>query len=208
MALSPDGQKLVYCINDGGRSFLVLRSLNGFELQPLEGTENATHPFFSPDGQWIGFCADGKLKKVSASGGSVEILADAPGFRGGSWGINGQIVFSPRYASGIYSVPASGGEIKAITLLDSSLMERSHRWPQILPDGKQILYTIGDVDNPNSYEDARIAIQSMENGKRYLLDVRGEMARYIEPGYLIIARNGVLLASLFDLKRKKLFNLS
>jgi serine/threonine-protein kinase len=204
MDLSPDGTKLVYCINDGGRSFLVLRTLNSFELQPLEGTDNATGPFFSPDGQWIGFCADGKIKKVSARGGSVEILADAPGFRGGSWGIDDNIVFSPSYGSGLLSVPVSGGEVKVISVPDSSLKERTHRWPQILSDGKQVLYTIGDVDNPNSYDDANIAIQSLETGERQLLDVRGEMARYIEPGYLIIARRGILLAAPFNLKKKKL----
>jgi serine/threonine protein kinase len=203
MALSPDGEYLVYCMSDAGKSYLYLRPLNSFEAHPIEGTSNATGPFFSPDGQWIGFNADGKIKKVSIKGGAVEILADAPGFRGGSWGTDGYIIFSPSYSAGLVSVSATGGTPKVISVPDTSNNERTHRWPQVLPDGEHVIYTIGDVDNPNAYDNAQIAIQSLKSGERQILDVRGEMAWYIEAGYLVVARKGVLLTAPFDIEERK-----
>jgi serine/threonine-protein kinase len=204
IALSPDGSHLAYCMSDAEKSYLYLRSLNSFEAHPLEGTSNATGPFFSPDGNWIGFNADGKIKKVSIKGGAVEILADAPGFRGASWSSDGNIIFSPTYSAGLMSIPPTGGTPKVISVPDTSNNERTYRWPQVLPDGKHVIYTIGDVDNPNDYDNAQIAIQSLESGERQILDVKGEMARYIEPGYLVVARKGALLAAPFDLDERKL----
>ncbi len=200
LALSPDGNTLVYTLAEDGQSQLYLRSLNGFNSIPISGTNNAQAPFFSPDGQWIGFLADGKIKKVHVSGGQVETICDTPGFRGASWGPDNTIVFSPRLNSGLMVVSATGGAVRQISTLDSTHMERTHRWPQVLPDGKWVLYTIGDQNNPNSYVDARVAIQSLETGEQHILNVRGEMARYVEPGFLIIARNGTLLAAPFSLK--------
>lgn len=95
---------------------------------------------------------------------------------------------------------ASGGRVQEFSKLDSSRNERTHRWPQFLPDGKWVLYTVGDQSNPNSYLDASLVMQSVETGERHILDVRGEMALYLEPGYLIVGRNGALLAAPFSLK--------
>ncbi|MFN0159247.1 MAG: protein kinase domain-containing protein [Bacteroidota bacterium] len=200
VAISPDGQFVAYSLTESGSSRIFLRALNNFQSTPIKGTENGTAPFFSPDGQWIAFAADGKIKKVPASGGSVETICEAPGFRGASWGPDNKIIFSPEFASSLMSVSAGGGSVQVFSKLDSAGKERTHRWPSILPDGKWVLYTIGDPNNPNSYADALLAIQSTETGERHILDVRGEMAQYVEPGYLIVARSGALLAAPFSLK--------
>ncbi|MFQ5583532.1 MAG: protein kinase, partial [Calditrichia bacterium] len=209
IALSPDGKTFVYALVEKGVTQLYLRPLDSFESRPIPGTENGTDalqpasPFFSPDGQWLGFLADGKIKKIPVAGGAVETICDAAGFRGASWSEMGSIVFSPAYGSGLMRVAASGGEIKPFSRLDSSRNERTHRWPQVLPGGEWVLFTIGDQNNPNSYINAHIALQSLKTGERHLLNVRGEMARYVEPGYLIVSRGGVLLAAPFNLKNFK-----
>src|SRR3989338_215193 len=194
LALSPDGRILAYTLSDGGASQIYLRSLDKYDVQPLKGTINGTAPFFSPDGQWIGFFTEGKIKKVPTAGGSVETICDAPGFRGASWGPDDRIYYSPDFASGIMSVSSAGGDIRSFSALDTSKGERTHRWPQVLPGGKAILYTLGDQRNPNSYEDASFVLQSVESGERVMLNVKGEMARYVEPGYLIVGRNAYLFA--------------
>ena len=121
----------------------------------LSGTENARDPFFSPDGQWLGFFADGKLKKVSVDGGAAVILCDAPNDRGGSWGEDGTIVFSPVLRTALSKVFSAGGSPQPLTTLDKQTGEVTHRWPQVLPGGKAILFTSGITTG--SYEDAEIA---------------------------------------------------
>jgi serine/threonine-protein kinase len=200
IALSPDGSMLAFTMFESGVTQIYVRSLMNFQCVPLKGTANGTAPFFSPDGQWIGFAADGKIKKIPVQGGAVEIVTDAVGFRGASWGTDDRIYFSPTFASGIMSVSSKGGDPKVISTLDTIRHERTHRWVQVLPGCGYVLYTLGDVNNPNSYSDAPIVIQSIESGERHVLDVRGEMARYVEPGYLIVGRNGSLLAAPFSLK--------
>ncbi len=199
IALSPDGSILAYTMFESGITKIYVRSLKNFLGMPLKGTENGTAPFFSPDGQWIGFEADGKIKKIPVQGGAVEIVTDAVGFRGASWGSDDRIYFSPSFSSGIVSVNSKGVDLRNISTLDTVRHERTHRWVQVLPGCKYILYTIGDVNNPNSYSDAPIVIQSIETGERHVLDVRGEMAKYVEPGLLIVGRNSTLLAAPFSL---------
>ncbi len=199
IALSPDGRLLAYSLTKGGVSQLYLRPLSSFDAKPIKGTEGGTSPFFSPDGQWLGFVADGKILKIPVSGGGAEKLCDAPGFRGACWAPDGRIIFSPEFASGLMSVSATGGPVKVFSILDSARHERTHRWPQVLPGGKWVLYTVGDQSNPNSYLDAPLVMQSLETGERHTLDARGEMARYVDPGYLVVGRNGSLLVAPFDL---------
>ncbi|MEX2117624.1 MAG: protein kinase [Bacteroidota bacterium] len=199
LSISPNGHLLVYTLSEAGSSQLYIRSLDSYEVHPIRGTTNGTSPFFSPDGQWIGFVADGRIKKVPAAGGTVETLCDAQGFRGAAWGFDNRIYFSPGFSSGLMSVSAMGGEPIVFSTLDSARGERTHRWPQVLPGGKWILFTVGNQNNPNSYSDAVFMVQSVETGERRELNVRGEMAQYVEPGYLIVARNGSLLAAPFSL---------
>lgn len=199
LALSPDGRQIVYALSEGGGSQLYIRSIDNYEAHPIRGTTNGTAPFFSPDGQWIGFVADGKIKKVPAAGGTVEALCDAQGFRGAAWGPDNRIYYSPTFSAGLMSVSANGGTPSLFSSLDSSRGERTHRWPQVLPGGEWVLYTVGIQSNPNSYTDAVLMLQSTETGERHELDVRGEIARYVEPGYLVVGRNASLLAAPFSL---------
>lgn len=198
ITISPDGKYIAYIGTNNGGSQIYLRSMTAYNMTPIEGTEGADNPFFSPDGKWIAFFANGKLKKISLTGGTPETLCDAPGDRGGSWADNGKIYFSPNYASGIMEISSDGGNETVVTNLDTLKSERTHRWCQVLPGSKWMLYTIGNQTNVNSYDNSLIALQSLVNNKRYILNVRGDMVKYIEPGILIISRNGNLYASKFN----------
>jgi len=198
ISISPDGKYIAYIGTKNGSSQIFLRSITDFNMISLEETEGADNPFFSPDGKWIAFFSNGKLKKISVNGGTPETLCDAPGDRGGYWADNGKIYFSPNYASGIMEISSDGGNETVVTKLDSSKSERTHRWCQVLPGSKWILYTIGNQTNVNSYDNSLIALQSLVNNKRYILNVSGDMVRYIEPGILIIARNDNLYAAKFN----------
>ena len=145
VALSPDGTHLVYVANEQ----LYLRPMESWEGSPISGTEGSWWPFFSPDGQWVGFFADGKLKKVSVNGGAPLILCDAPSARGASWGTNDTIVLGT-ISAGLLQVPAAGGIPNVLTTLDSEAGERNHRYPQALPDGRTVLFNqFGGTDHPN-----------------------------------------------------------
>ena len=139
VALSPDGTRLVFAAaGPEGPQRLWLRALNGQEPQGLAGTEDATYPFWSPDGRHIGFFARRKLKTIELGSGAVETLCDAPNGRGASWGSRGVIVFSPDYRSGLFSIPASGGA--PVRLTEPGKADPSHRVPFFLPDGKHVLF--------------------------------------------------------------------
>ena len=201
LAISPDGMQLVYAAGRGESNQLYLRAMERFEVASLEGTENATGPFFSPDSQWVGFFANGKLKKINLRGGLPLTLCDTPDNRGGSWGPDNTIIFAPDATSGLMRVPASGGTPQALTSPDASKGERTHRWPEILPGGKAVVFTIGSLDSADYYLDAKIAVESLETGKREILPVEGTFARYDPAGYLLVAQRGGLFAVPFDLKR-------
>ena len=199
LTFSPDGYHIVFCGESGDPpiSQLYLRALDSENAEPLVGTEGAIGPFFSPDGKWIGFWADGELKKLPITGGPASTIcneAEAP--FGASWGSNNRIVFG-RMDGGLLEVPASGGEPKALTLVDSAQGEWSHRLPRILPDGKAVLFTIARRQFPN-WDESDIAVQSLESGQRKLLIRGGADGRYIQSGHLVFARKGALMAAPFD----------
>jgi serine/threonine-protein kinase len=204
IAISPDGNTIAYCVVENLNTVIYIKSLKDFKVTKLDGLGNVTgEPFFSPDGNWLGFNADGKLKRVSTAGGAVDVIYDNPAFRGAAWTSDNSIIYSPSYGSGLITIPVSGGTSKVLTTLDTLRGERTHRWPQLLPDGKHVLFTIGSINSPNSYEDADLAIYSMEDNKKHILSVKGEMGRYVEPGYLVIAKGGKLMAAPFDLANYK-----
>ena len=202
LAISPDGMHLVYVAGSGESKRLYLRSMDRLEVTPLEGTENASSPFFSPDSQWIGFFASGKLKKINVRGGFPTTLCDTtPDDRGGSWGSDDTIIFAPGAGTGLMRIGASGGTAQALTSPDRDKRERTHRWPEILPGSKAVVFTIGSMDSIDYYLEAKIAVQSLETGKREILPVQGTFARYDPAGYLLFAQRGGLFAAPFDLKR-------
>jgi len=140
VALSPDGRKLAFVARTAeGTDLLWVRPLDAPSARSLGGTEGAFYPFWAPDSQSLGFFAGGKLKTVSASGGPVVTVCDAPGTRGATWGSDGTILFALTWG-GLQSVSASGGLPVAVTALDASRIEVSHRWPYFLPDGHHFIY--------------------------------------------------------------------
>ncbi|MGH9657673.1 MAG: protein kinase domain-containing protein, partial [Bryobacteraceae bacterium] len=143
IAVSPDGRRVAFVANSpDGRGVLTVRPLGSLADVALAGTEGATCPFWSPDGSEVAFFADGKLKKVPASGGAIQTLCDAGRSGGGTWNQDGVIVFARGPYDGLYRVPSAGGVPVPITTLDAGRGETAHRWPQFLPDGRHFLYVV------------------------------------------------------------------
>ncbi|HXW06431.1 MAG TPA: protein kinase [Vicinamibacterales bacterium] len=142
--LSPDGRRLAFTGREDENSQwrLWIHSLESSRSDPMPGTDGAMQPFWSPDGRFVGFFADRKLKIVSADPGALAVraIADAPEPRGGTWSPDGTIFFARNIEDGIYRVDAAGGEVRTVTVLDRDKRQNSHRWPQILPDGRGLLY--------------------------------------------------------------------
>src|SRR5262245_6337564 len=198
LAFSPDGSRIVYVGKPGTSRQLYVRPIDRFTASPIPGTEGAENPFFSPDGQWIGFFADGKLKKISLGGGPPAILCDSLGALGGSWGPDDTILFAPQFTSGIWKISAKGGEPQRLTAPDPGRKERAQIWPRILPGGKSALLTIW---TGRSWDEARIAVVDLATGRRRTLLEGGTDAHYSPTGHIVYERGGSLLAVPFDAKR-------
>jgi serine/threonine-protein kinase len=204
VALSPDGTLLVFSGRKNGRQQLYLLALNRLDATPIAGTDNSNSPFFSPDGQWLGFWtgavepgAIGELKKVRLDGSPAVSLAKVAPLRGATWGSN-DIVFATVEGEGrLWRVPAAGGMPETLTRLDSN-DGRRHSLPHMLPDGRRVLYTIG---NPGSnFADGQVAVMSLATGDTHVVLDQGVDARYVSSGHLVYARDGTLMAVPFDLK--------
>jgi serine/threonine-protein kinase len=194
VALSPDGRHLVYTANNQ----LYLRAMDQLEATPMRGTEDtAREPFFSPDGQWVGFYSRGQLKKVSINGGAPVTLCDALNPWGASWGEDDTIVFG-QGGQGIFKVPATGGTAEVLVNADSQKGELYHG-PQVLPGGKAVLFTYRTIGS--NWDDAQIVVQSLETGERQTLIEGGTDARYLPTGHLVYAQVGTVMAVPFDLTR-------
>ena len=199
IAFSPDGKLIVFSAGDSQGSRLYRRSLDDFEAVAMKNTEGASGPFFSPDGQWVAFWADGLLKKLPSAGGPAVTLcetSDRPPF-GASWGPNNSIVFAPRSNGEIFEVSADGGEPRAITSLGEG--EYAHRLPRRLPDGESLLFTV--MKRRGSWEDAAVVAQSIRSGERSVLVESAADGRYLPSGHLVFLRQGTLMAMSMDLKR-------
>jgi serine/threonine-protein kinase len=198
IALSPDGTRLAFVGNDEARSHLYLQAIEGSETKALQGTIDATNPFFSPDGQWLAFFADGKLKKIPTSGGTPVVLADAGSSRGGNWGDDGTIVFTPSARGvGVFQVSADGGTSRPITTLDPAKGETSHRQPELLPGGNAVLFTAYGA----TYQDVSIVAQSLKTGDRHVLVEGASLPHYSPTGHLLYVQPklpGVVMAVAFD----------
>ena len=200
IAISPDGTRIVQRPGGSANTHLHMRALTSPVWTQISGTAGASSPFFSPDGKWIAFFGGNKLKKVPADGGSALALTDALNPRGATWSEDGSIYYTPTPSSGIWSVSADGGDAKEITRPDRKKSENSHRWPQALPGGRHILMTVRTA-SISSFDDARIAVLSLEDGTwRTVLD-GATFARYVPSGHLVFARGQSLYALPFDLKK-------
>lgn len=197
IAISPDGSKLAFVATDSlGKNYLWVQPLNALSGQQLTGTEGAYYPFWSADSRFIAFFANGKLKKINTAGGPPVTLCDASQGRGGSWNLNGDIVFAPRQSGEIYMVSAGGGNPQIITKLDSSLNQQTHRWPCFLPDGKHFFYFARTSAGAKSENDA-IYIASLD-GKINKSLVRAQSNIDYALGYVIYIRENTLMAQHFD----------
>jgi eukaryotic-like serine/threonine-protein kinase len=204
-ALSRNGTHLVYVADLGETSQLYVRPLDQLQASPISGTQGAYGPFFSPDGGWVGFFAENKLKKISLQGGDPVVLCEARTPHGGSWGPDDTIVFSDEEGDKLIQVPANGGQARAVRVSGieiSSLGSRELRFysPQILPGGKWVLVSI-PVSADWGF--ARIAALSFETGElEYLID-GGTSPYYVPTGHLVFTRGKTLMAAPFDLAHRK-----
>jgi serine/threonine protein kinase/Tol biopolymer transport system component len=200
VVLSPDGTQLVYVAQKEETTQLYLRPIHEFEAQPISGTEGARGPFFSPDGNWVAFHADGKLKKVSLLGGTPQLICDAKSGLGGTWSEDGTIYFGDWKKASLIRVPAAGGDPELLAaglrMVNEETFEHSYFWPEILPGAKNLLYTIW-----NKPQDMNVAVYSLEGKEHKTLIERGGHARYLSPGFLVYTWQGDLMAVPFDLEK-------
>ena len=203
---SPDGRRFVFVgTNEKGNPSLWIRAVDSSESRAIGGTEGAQTPIWSPDGAWIGFFADGRLKKVSVTGGQPQTIAPLPGFQEASWGSRGVIVFRPSNRQPLFRVSESGGEAVPLTQLNEALGENSHRGPTFLPDGRRFLFTsrcasaannalyLGSLDSPQIQR-----VMSAQSKAIYL------PSPHDGAGALLYYRDGGLEARTFDADRNAL----
>jgi eukaryotic-like serine/threonine-protein kinase len=193
--LSPQGDKIAFVAHSGEDKSLWVRSLGTDTARQFEGTRGAMHPFWSPDGGYVGFFANGKLNKVAASGGPVSVLADAPNPRGGSWGVDDVIVFASSFLGPLSRVSAQGGALSVVTAIDPK-KHTTHRWPWFLPDGKHFIFlatshTGGDPQQNGIY------FGSIDGSEVRLVTATDSAAQYAS-GRLLYRASTALVAQPFD----------
>ena len=199
LAISPDASRLVFVSRSPDRTQrLFLHALDSATAIPLPGTENAEGPFFSPDGQWVAFFVDGKLKKIAVLRGVPATLSDAPSTRGGSWGEDGNIIFAPSNRNPLFRVSSAGGNPQPVTELKG---EWTHRYPQVLPGAEAFLFTSCKAVD---LETCAIEVQSVSSGQRRVLIQGGYYGRYLASGHLLYMHEGAVFAAPMNLKRFEL----
>ncbi len=194
LAISPDGTQLAYVATQAGTQQIYLRALDSAEAKPMPGTEGGSEPFFSPDSQWLGFFAGGKVKKISVGGGAAQNLGDAVVPLGGSWGSHRMIAFVPGLTSGLEQVSEEGGVPQPLARLEK--VEISHAWPEFLPDGKAVLF-----DVTSATVRSQVVVQSTATGERHIVIQAGAQPHYARSGHLVYAQGGNLMAAPFDPRR-------
>jgi Tol biopolymer transport system component/DNA-binding winged helix-turn-helix (wHTH) protein len=204
-APSPDGRRVAYVMFSADQPRLWVRRLDEIHGQPLPGTDDASFPFWSADSRHVAFFADGKLKRIDASGGPPRIICDAPAGEGGTWNADNAIVFAPDETSGLAKVSAAGGVPVPVTTLSSSEQEVSHRWPQFLPDGRHFLYLalsgfVGQsLISEASLERTRATFVGSLDSPQRILVMRGSRRSTYAGGRLLFMRQGSLMSQALDL---------
>ncbi len=194
---------MVYSAQKGNDPMrLYLRPMNSLEDRLLSGTDGAMNPFFSPDGQWVGFFAARQLKKIAVTGGAAQTICDTSDrATGASWGADDRIIFSsatpsPTGARGLYRVSADGGTPEPLTSPDAGSQNSFHRWPEILPGGQAVLFAMFATSS-----DSTVVAQRFDTGEPIVLAQGGTFPHYLATGHLVYQREGSLMAVPFDLDR-------
>jgi serine/threonine-protein kinase len=203
LAISPDGARLAFALRGAdGKTRLHTRLLQQSQVAPLAGTEGASGPFFSPDGEWIGFFADGKLKKIAVEGSAAVTLCDAPTGIGASWGDDGNIIAALEVTNVLSRIPSGGGTPVPVTKLNTG--EATHRWPQVLPGSQAVLFTAHRLVGAG-YDDANIELLSLRTGERKTLHRGGFYPRYLAAatgsagrGHIVFLHQSTLFAVPFQ----------
>ena len=203
IALSPDGTKLAFVATAAaGAPQLWVRPLDSTAAQPLAGTDDAAFPFWSPDSRSLGFFAQGKLRIIDASGGAVQTLADTPQPRGGSWGADGTILYTPDTLSAMFRIPAAGGTpSRAIGQERAAASIGSPRWPSFLPDGRHYIFFQYLPDNQGG--GGSIHLGALDSQQDTILVDSDYRAQYAS-GHLVFVHGGNLMSQTFDEKKLKL----
>ncbi|MGH9363698.1 MAG: protein kinase domain-containing protein [Thermoanaerobaculia bacterium] len=198
--ISPDGRYLAFNATDSsGKSRIYVRPLNALSAQPLAGTEGTTRPFWSPDSRFLGFFAEGKLKKIEVTGGPAQKICDAPSGADGSWSPEGVILYDGRANDPIYRVSAAGGTPVVAVKQDAARKETTVAWPEFLPGGRHYLYmATGQKPEDNAYR-----IGSLDSTESKALAPAQTLVTYAPPGYLLFVRDKTLVAQPFDAKAMK-----
>jgi serine/threonine-protein kinase len=190
VAISHDGARIAYVGLRDGRNRIFVRALDAPEATALEGTEGGDGPFFSPDGQWIGFFAGSKLRKIAVGGAALQELAEAPFHRGGDWGDDGYLYFAPTNIGGIWRVPEGGGTATEVTQVNADAGEISHRWPHRIAGTATLLYSVWTGPGDDEHH---VAVQAMGKKEHRLLVKGGDAPRYAaSPGLLLYTHRGQL----------------
>ena len=205
LAISSDGRFVVYSAIEENpvsqaKPKLYLRRMAQSSAKLIPGTEGGSHPFLSPDNRWVGFWADGKLKKIPVEGGVPATLCAASSLSGASWGRDNGIVFTDGLQSGLSIVSAEGGKPEALTKPDPKREESSHRLPSWLPNGKAVLFT---VMRHQWDSQPKLALLRLDTREWHVLLQDGSDARYVPTGHLVFLRQAVLMAVRFDPVRMK-----
>jgi eukaryotic-like serine/threonine-protein kinase len=192
--LSPDAKRIVFLVRAAdGKQRLATRLLSETHITLLAGTENAQDPFFSPDGRWLGFFADYRLKRVSVEGGAAVTVCEAPNDRGASWTGDDTIVLAPHIFGGLVRVSADGAVPEPLTSLAEG--EASHAWPQVIAEREVVIFTGGPANAPN------VQVSSLSSRATKIVVAAGYCGRYVPSGHLIYVHRNTLFAVRFDIDR-------
>jgi serine/threonine-protein kinase len=197
LALSPDGRQLVFVGQRDGKTALYLRPLDRESAGAIGGTEGARAPFFSPDGQWVGFWADGRLKRIPLAGGGATVLCDATTAYGATWLADDTILLST--GLGLLRVSAEGGRVDPVTTPDAKKGEYAHTWPSVVPGTQAVLFAISyGGDGPQA---SSVGVLSLDTGRWTTLVPGASQPRFVAPGFVLVNRSGTLQAAAFDTRQ-------